>query len=214
MSVSSSSRGAAPTHTPDYRPEADSHPTVDSIMTAVPSKPSTSRPRLRSEGMAPDGAAPVTGAQNLPGVSSQVGTQPPPTRALFAFTQVDGTGRSGPAAASPMGRPMVSAGDEVSASLLPGCATASDIGLCRRAGCPPQLRRGSRPSVAHGRDIDNFLSIGRSQASNQDPPRTCQHRRRGHPDPAARLMERPPAGPDPHQPPRPPRTRPGLMNTN
>ena len=28
----------------------------------------------------------------------------------------------------------------------------------------PRLRRGSPSSVAHGRDIDNFLSIGRSQA--------------------------------------------------
>ncbi len=114
--------------------------------------------------MAPDGAAPETGARHSPGVSSQVGTQPSPTRALFAFTHVDGTGRSGPAAAYPMGRPMVSAGDEVSASLLAGCATARDIGLCRRAGCLPQLRRGSPPSVAHGRDIDNFLSIGVPQA--------------------------------------------------
>ncbi len=35
-----------------------------------------------------------------------------------------------------MGRPMVSAGDEVSASLLAGCATADDVGLYRRAGCP------------------------------------------------------------------------------
>jgi DNA-binding CsgD family transcriptional regulator len=42
-----------------------------------------------------------------------------------------------------MGRPMVSAGDEVSASLLAGFATASDIGLCRRTGCPPGYR-GSR----------------------------------------------------------------------
>src|SRR5215467_3958339 len=104
-------------------------------MTAVPSKPSTSRPRLRSEGMAPDGAALETGAQHSPGVSSQVGTQPSPARALFAFAQVDGTGRSGPAADSPMGRPMVSVGDEASASLLTGFATASDIRLCRQTGC-------------------------------------------------------------------------------
>ena len=47
----------------------------------------------------------------------------------------------------------------------------------------------------------------------QDPPRTCPRRGRGQPDPAARLVERPPAGPDPHQPPRPPRTRPGSMTT-
>jgi hypothetical protein len=59
---------------------------------------------------------------------------------------------------------MVSAGDEVSASLLAGYAAASDMGLCRRAGCLPQLRRGSPLSVAHGRDIDNFLSIGVPQA--------------------------------------------------
>jgi hypothetical protein len=100
-------------------------------------KCSTSRPRPRSEGMAPGGAALETSARHSPGVSSQVGTQPSPTRALFAFTHVDGTGRSGPAAASPMGRPMVSAGDEVSASLLARFATASDIGLCWQTGCPP-----------------------------------------------------------------------------
>jgi hypothetical protein len=121
---------------------------------------STSRPRLRSEGMAPDGAALETGARHSPGVSSQVGTRPSPTRALFAFKQADGASRSGPTVAYPMGRPMVSAGDEVSASLLAGCATADDVGLYQRAGCPPQLRRGSPPSVAHGHDIDNFLSIG------------------------------------------------------
>jgi hypothetical protein len=102
-----------------------------------------------------------TGARNSPGISSQVGTQPSSARALFAFTQVDGTGRSGLAVASPMGRPMVSAGDEVSASLLAGCATASDIGLCRRADRPPGYG-GVWSSVAQGRDIDNFLSIRRS----------------------------------------------------
>jgi hypothetical protein len=133
-------------------------------MTAVSSKPATSRPRLRSEGMAPDGAALETSARHSPGVSSQVDTQPSPTRALFAFTHVDGTGRSGPAAASPMGRPIVSAGDEVSASLLSGFATANDIGLYRRTGCPPGYG-GSRLRAWHtGRDIDNFLSIGISQA--------------------------------------------------
>lgn len=50
--------------------------------------------------------------------------------------------------------------------------------------------------------------------TSQDPPRTHQRRRRSQPDPAARLLERPPTRPDPHQPPRPPRTRPGPMNTN
>ncbi len=52
------------------------------------------------------------------------------------------------------------AGDEVSASLVAGSATASDMGLYRRTGCLPHLRRESPASVAHGRDIDNFLSIG------------------------------------------------------
>jgi hypothetical protein len=117
--------------------------------------------------MAPDGAVLVTDARHSPGVSSQVGTQPSPTRVLFAFTHVVGTGRSGPGAACPMGVALVvSAGDEVSASLLAGCATASDMGLCQRTGCLPRLRRGLSPSVAHGRDIDNFLSIGQSQAPN------------------------------------------------
>jgi hypothetical protein len=51
----------------------------------------------------PFGAALVTGARHSPCVSSQVGTQPSSARALFAFTQVDGTGQSGPAAACPMG---------------------------------------------------------------------------------------------------------------
>jgi hypothetical protein len=110
-------------------------PTLDSIMTTTPSKPSTSPPRLRPEGMAPDGAVLVTGALNQPGVSGQVGAQPSHHLRVVAFTQVDGVGRSGPAVASPVGRPMVSAGDEVSASLLAGCATTSDMGLCRQAGC-------------------------------------------------------------------------------
>src|SRR6476620_2222987 len=107
--------------------------------------------------MAPDGAALVTGALNQPGVSRQIGAQPSPNPRIDAFTQADGASRSGPTVAYPMGRPMVSAGDEVSASLLAGCATADDVGLYRRAGCPPQLRRGSPPSMAHGHDIDNFL---------------------------------------------------------
>ncbi len=50
--------------------------------------------------------------------------------------------------------------------------------------------------------------------TSQDPPGTHQRRGRAQPDPAARLVERASAGPDPHQPPRPPRTRPRLMNTN
>jgi hypothetical protein len=113
-----------------------------------------SRPRPRSEGMAPDGAALETSARHPPGVSSQVGTQPSPARALCAFTQVDGTGRSGPAAASPMGRPMVSAGDEVSASLLTEFATASDIGLYRRTGCSPRLEVSVRNvSPSANRDV-------------------------------------------------------------
>ena len=114
--------------------------------------------------MAPDGAALVTGVRHSPGVSSQIGTQPSLPRALFAFTQVDGTGRSGPAAASPTGRPMVSVGDEVSASLLADSRQPAIWGCAGRAGCPPATRRGLAPSVAHGRDIDNFLSIGVPQA--------------------------------------------------
>src|SRR6185312_17074028 len=46
--------------------------------------------------MAPEGAALETSARQSPSVSSQVGTQPSPSRALLAFTQVDGTSRSGP----------------------------------------------------------------------------------------------------------------------
>jgi hypothetical protein len=41
-----------------------------------------------------------------------------------------------------MGRPNGLRGDEVSASLLAGFATASDIGLYRRAGCPLGYREG------------------------------------------------------------------------
>jgi hypothetical protein len=88
---------------------------------------STSRPRLRSNGMAPDGAALVPGALNQPDVSGQVGAQPSPDPRIDAFTQADGAGRAGPTVAYPMGRPMVSAGGEVSASLLAGCATADDV---------------------------------------------------------------------------------------
>jgi hypothetical protein len=43
----------------------------------------TSRPRLRSEGMAPDGAALVTGARHSPGIVGQVAHSPHPTRALL-----------------------------------------------------------------------------------------------------------------------------------
>jgi hypothetical protein len=82
-----------------------------------------------------------------------------------------------------MGRPMVSAGDEVSASLLAGYATAGDIGLYRQAGCSPSATEGSPPSVTHGRDINNFLSIGRPQAHSHDvaevpSPRGSQVQRR------------------------------------
>ena len=72
-------------------------------------KLTTSRPRLRSEGMAPDGAALVTGAPQPPGVAGQVGAQSSSAPRIVAFTQVDGTGRSGPTVAYPMGRPTVSA---------------------------------------------------------------------------------------------------------
>jgi hypothetical protein len=51
---------------------------------------------------------------------------------------------------------MVSAGDEVSASLLTGCATASDMGLYRRAGCPPQLPRGCRRAWHTGATSTTF----------------------------------------------------------
>jgi hypothetical protein len=112
------------------------------------------------------------GARHSPGVSSQVGTQSSPTRALFTFTHVDGTGRSGPAAASPMGRPMVSAGDEVSASLLTGCATASDMGLCRRAGCSPSATEGGtseRGTRARHRQL--FVDRTTPSARSDDPKR-------------------------------------------
>jgi hypothetical protein len=62
---------------------------------------------------------------------------------------------------------MVSAGDEVSASLLPDVRQPAIWGCTGEPAVLPQLRRGSPPSVAHGRDIDNFLSIGRSQAPRQ-----------------------------------------------
>src|SRR6185312_16870356 len=91
--------------------------------------------------MAPEGAALETSARQSPSVSSQVGTLPSPSRALLAFTQVDGTSRSGPSGRLSDGSPYVSTGDEVSASLLAGCATASDIGLYRRAGYPSATER-------------------------------------------------------------------------
>jgi len=50
--------------------------------------------------------------------------------------------------------------------------------------------------------------------TGQDPPGTRQCRGRAQVDPAACLVERPPAGQDPHQPPRQARTCLGLMNTN
>ena len=138
----------------------------------------TSRPRPRSEGMAPDGAALETGALHSPGVSGQVDTQPSLPHALFAFTQVDGTGcqfQRLPLRGSPYG---LCGETEVSASLWTGCAAAGDIGLCRRAGCLPQRRRGSGPSVAHGYGIDNFLLIGVPQAPSLlprgPPPRDRQ----------------------------------------
>lgn len=87
--------------------------------------------------MAPDGAALETGARHSHGVSSQVGTQPSPTRALPAFTHVDGTGRSGPAAPLRWVALWSPLENEVSASLLARFATANDIGLCQQTGCPP-----------------------------------------------------------------------------
>jgi hypothetical protein len=198
----------------------------------------TSPPRPCSEGMAPDGAALETGARNSPGVSSQVGTQPSPTRALFAFTQVDGAGRSGPTVASPMGRPMVSAGDEVSASLLAGCATASDIGLCRRAGCSPSATEGVTPETGtRARHRQHFVDRTtpsaycvrrglRQQSHHRDknppaqPPlqpicgtlRALDTPGVHQPDPAPRLRPRredpPRLHPPLQQPPTPPRLRP------
>jgi hypothetical protein len=125
----------------------------------------TSPPRLRSEGMAPDRAALETGTPYSPGVWRQVGTLSSPTRALFAFMQVDGTGRSGPAAACPMGVALWSPLE--TRSLRPFWSDVRQLAIWGCTGEPavlPQLRRGSPQSVAHGRDIDNFLSIGRSQA--------------------------------------------------
>jgi hypothetical protein len=63
-----------------------------------------------------------------------------------------------------MGRPMVSTGEEISASLVAGYATAGDVGLlsASRLFC---LSYGDLPaSVAHGPPVDNPLSIGRSRA--------------------------------------------------
>ena len=123
----------------------------------------TSRPRPRSEGMAPDGAALET-AHNTH-LAFEPGRHSPhlPAHCLRLRTS---TARADPVERSPLRwvALLVSAGDEVSASLLTGCAAAGDIGLCRRAGCLPQRRRGSSPSVAHGYGIDNFLSIGVPQA--------------------------------------------------
>jgi hypothetical protein len=59
-----------------------------------------------------------------------------------------------------MGRPMVFAGDEVSASLLAGYATADDVGLCRQADCSPSATEGSPPRVAHDTTSTTFCRSG------------------------------------------------------
>jgi hypothetical protein len=104
-----------------------------------------------------------------------MGAQPLTHLRLVAFTQLelDGVGRLGPTVASPMGRPMVSAGDEVSASLVAGYATADDVGLYRQAGCAPSATEGPHPSLAHGHDIDNILSVGVPQAPQGLMARAC-----------------------------------------
>ena len=82
-------------------------------------------------------------------------------------------------------------------------------------GFPVQIRvtrrRRGHHTAGRGRHRHAASPLPRT---GQDPPGTHQRRGRAQPDPVARLVERPPAGPDPHQPPRPPRPRPGLMNTN
>jgi hypothetical protein len=57
-------------------------------------------------------------------------------------------GRSGPAAASPMGRPMVSAGDEVAASLLPDSRQPTILG-CTGKPAVPLSYGGSRLRAWH-----------------------------------------------------------------
>jgi hypothetical protein len=55
---------------------------------------------------------------------------------------------------------MVSDGDEVSASLLAGCATASDIGLCRQTGCPPGYGGGRLRAWHTGATSTTFCRSG------------------------------------------------------
>ena len=66
-------------------------------------------------------------------------------------------------------------------SLRPFCPDVRQPAIWGCTGEPavlPQLREGSPPSVAHGRDIDNFLSIGRPQAPRSSCviPAPCRNR--------------------------------------
>lgn len=99
---------------------------------------------------------------------------------------------------------MVSAGDEVSASLWPDSRQPVILG-CAGEPAVPRLRRESPASVAHGRDIDNFLSIGISQAPSRRAQRPLRSQTFAHDDEHDR---------DPHPGVRPPGSAPVAPRSN
>ena len=134
----------------------------------------------------PFGAALVTGARHSPGVSSQVGTQLSPARALFAFAQVDGTGRSGPAAACPMGVALWSPLE--TRSLRPFWPDVRQPAIWLSANGVLLSYGGGAASVAPA-DIDNFCRRGpqapEDLIGDSDAPRTAymDEVERGRPGP-------------------------------
>jgi hypothetical protein len=106
--------------------------------------------------MALDGAVVVVGVLHRPGVAGQVGAQSSSDPRIVAFTHVDGTADQVQRSPLRWIALMVSAGDEVSASLLAGCATTGDVGLCWQADCSPSVTEDSPPRMAHGHNIDNL----------------------------------------------------------
>jgi hypothetical protein len=146
-------------------PGAKSSTAADRALNA--SKRATSRPRLRSEGMAPDGAALKMSAPHSPGVLSQIGTHPSPTRALGALrTSTHGPIRSDSRLSD--GSPYGLRWRRGLCVPFGRICDSQQYWVVPASRPPPHLRRGSAPSVAHGHDIDNILSIGIPQAPSYE----------------------------------------------
>jgi hypothetical protein len=130
----------------------------------------TPRPRLRSEEMAPDGAILVTATRHRPGAPGQVGAQLPHSPAQC---RVRARRRHGPLRfrRSPirwvaLWSPLET---EVSASLVDGICDSRRYWFVPVGRLVSPATGATSSRMAHRHDIDNFLSIGNSQAHRELP---------------------------------------------